>query len=128
MTAEPKSIIPRPPAHVAPYVEILGVDDAIAFLLNFGGSERHVARDPARRADIEAVIGHDKAEALAAAAPRLPRRHPLAKPWMAKVFRTKGLSVDAIARKLRGSNVAVRAWLKDDAPPRDPPAQPDLFD
>ena len=128
MTIDPGHLVPRPPAHVEPYVRILGLDGAIEFLLAFGGSERHVARDPKRRADSAAVIGADGAAALAEAAMALPRRHPLAKPWMAQVFHARGLSVNEIARKVRVSNVSVRSYLEVDRQKRPPPSQPDLFE
>jgi hypothetical protein len=128
MTLHPRTPLPRPPAHVEPYVRILGLDGAIEFLLAFGGSERHIARDPRLRSDIEAVIGADGAAALAEAAMALPRRHPLAKPWMAQVFHARGLSVNEIARKVRVSNVSVRSYLETDRQKRLPPPQPDLFD
>ena len=32
-------MIPRPPAHVQPYVDALGAATAVQFLLHFGGAE-----------------------------------------------------------------------------------------
>jgi hypothetical protein len=120
---------PAPPAHVEPYVQILGEDLAIAFLMEFGGAERYVPRSPDNRADIEAVIGPEGANALAAAQTRLPRRHPVAKRWIAQVLSARGLPINKIAPKLHVTDTTVRSYLKVGAPKRPPPSiQPDLFD
>lgn len=103
---------PRPPAHVAPYVEALGRDRAIRFLLEFGGAELYIAASPKGRSGMISVIGPDGAAALAAIAHRLPKRVPTAKPWIALCLRAQGLSVAGIARQLHTSDVSVRKWLK----------------
>ena len=70
----------RPPAQAEAYVSVLGVDGAIAFLLAFGGTEIYLARNPQARSRVAALVGRDKAEALAVACEGLPRRVPLCKP------------------------------------------------
>ena len=112
MTADPGRLSPRPPAHVAPYVEVLGVDGAVKYLLAFGGAELYVASNPKGRGRVEKLFGPDRAAALAAIADRLPRRVPTAKPWIAQVLRAQGLPVAEIARRLHASDVSVRAWLR----------------
>ncbi len=103
---------PRPPAHVARYVEALGRDRAILFLLEFGGAELYIASSPKGRSRLVGVIGMDGAAALAAIVHLLPKRVPTAKPWIAQVMRTQGMNVAAIARLLHVSDVSVRKWLK----------------
>ena len=49
--------LPRVPAQVAPYVEVLGVDGAIEFLLAFGGSEIYLTTDPKSRSRVVEVLG-----------------------------------------------------------------------
>lgn len=112
----------RPPAQVAPYVTVLGAEGTIEFLLAFGGAELYLTQTPKRRGRLVALVGHDQAVALAKASEHLPRRIPLAKPWIAAVMRERGLSVADIARKLHASDVAVRRWLKqyDAAAPANP--------
>lgn len=118
----------HPPAQVEPYVRVLGVDGAIAFLAEFGGAELYLTRSPRKRSRVVRAVGYEKAVALAEASERLPSRVPLAKPWLAAVERDRGLSVADIARKLRASDVAVRGWLKRyEAPPARDPRQTDLF-
>ena len=111
--------LPPPPAHVAPYVEALGVDGTLAFLEAFGGADLYVPATPGARSRLAEVVGAEAAQALAERADRLPRRVPLGKIWRAQVLRARGLPVAEIARKLSASDVAVRRWLKR-GPPRDP--------
>ena len=103
---------PKPTAQVAPYVEVLGYDLAIAFLMQFGGAELYIAKDPKGRGQLEALVGADRAKALGAIDHRLQRRVPLAKPWLAQCLAVRGLSANAIARTLRVTDVSVRSWLK----------------
>lgn len=111
----------RPPAHIQPYVDVLGEDVAVDFLLAFGGAELSV-RDNPRQGQLVKLIGKAAAADLAMAAAHLPRRIPLAKPWLAQRLHEKGLSVAEIARTLHVSDVSVRAYLKRGGP-RNPPDQ-----
>ena len=100
------------PAHVRPYVEALGENLAIRFLLNFGGAELYIAAQPTEAGRLAAVIGTEGARAIAGISDRLPRRVPLAKPWIAKVLHTRGTPTAEIARTLLTSDVTVRRWLR----------------
>lgn len=112
--------IPRPPAHVEPYVTALGAERAVAFFLAYGGADFYVAQDPKGHSAAVEVIGLDGLQALAAIRDRLPARVPLAKPWLVRYLAvTEGLSKAAIARKLHISvpsvtralaNAGKRAW------------------
>ncbi|WP_126976512.1 helix-turn-helix domain-containing protein [Frigidibacter oleivorans] len=117
MTAAP---IPPPPAHVAPYVRVLGLDLAVEFLMTFGGAEIYIAASPQARNRVAGLVGRDKA--LALAEELLPRRVPTAKPWIAAVLRSQGLPVAEIARRLHATDVTVRSWLKRSK--TDPPSDP----
>jgi hypothetical protein len=103
--------VPPPPANIEPFVRVLGVDLAIAFLTEFGGAELYFGRRP-RASRLARLVGEEKAAALARAAERLPARIPLGKRWIAEVYKARGLSTADIARKLRASDVSVRTWLK----------------
>lgn len=103
--------LPRPPAQVEPFVTVLGTEMAIAFLLEFGGAELDIRPSPQARGRLVRLVGRDKAVALADAATGLPRRVPLAKPWIAAVWRAEGMAVAEIARRLHTSDVSVRRWL-----------------
>lgn len=105
--------LPNPPAHIEPYVRILGLDAALRFLMTFGGGELYLPRNGVS-ARVAEVVGEDGARALAQAAGRLPKRVPTAKPYLAHVLRGQGLPATEIARMLHSSDVAVRGWLKRD--------------
>lgn len=127
----------RPPAHVEPYVNILGEERAVAFFLAFGGAELHFAQTPARWGHIAAAVGDAGAAALAVAGSRLPKRVPTAKPYLARVLFAWGtyggakMSKAAIARLLHVSDETVRRYLDEGAGKRSAPTyrddQPDLF-
>lgn len=103
---------PRPPAHVAPYVEALGHDLAVEFLLRFGGGELPIPEAPTLRGRLVAALGPEAAARLAAVRDRLPRRVPVASPWLARALAAQGLPVAEIARHVRASDVTVRNWIK----------------
>lgn len=73
---------PRPTAQVAPYVDVLGIDLAVEFLLTVGGAELALARNPGEHSQLVALVGQEKARALAARDDLLQRRVPLAKRWL----------------------------------------------
>ena len=105
--------MPRPPAHVAPYAEVLGPELAMAFLMTYGGAELNLAADPKGRVSHEALLGYEKAKALAAHPLLSQRRVPLANPWLTRMLHWQRHSIASIARQLRSSDVSVRRWLKD---------------
>lgn len=117
----------RPPAQIEPFVRVLGIDDTIKFIEEFGGVEIYIARNPTARSRIVKLLGREKAEALArlAEAGEWPARIPLVKPWVAAVLKARGLPVSDIARILRTTDVTVRKYLSP-APEADP-RQPRLF-
>lgn len=111
--------MPRPTAQVAVYVDVLGVDLAMEFILQFGGAQLYLANDPKGRSDVEKLLGYDKVKELAARA-SLQRRIPLAKRWLAEMLDWKGYSKAAIARTLRVSDSTVSRYLAGQyAPARD---------
>lgn len=73
-----------------------------------------------RRGRLVEVVGREKAVALAERAGHLPRRIPLAKPWLARQLHDQDLSVAEIARKLHVSDVSVRSYLKPYTPRKAP--------
>lgn len=107
----PSRPMPRPPAQVQPYVDAMGPDLAVTFLLAFGGAEMHIANMPRGRSEHVAVIGQEAAERLAAQSHRLQKRVPLAKAWLAAMLDWQGHSVAYIARKVRVTDVTVRKML-----------------
>lgn len=98
----------RPPAHIAPIVEILGQRDAVAFLLEHGGGYLYFSDKPSARNQVARRFGHDKAAALGRALGPGNIRVPLAKPWIMRVLAAEGMGTHAIAKKLHVSDVTVR--------------------
>ena len=118
--------MPPPPAHVEPYVRVHGPELAFKFLMEFGGAELYLSPTPQGRSEVEALIGAEMVAQLSAL--YLPRRVPTAKPWLAAVLKTQGLSHAKIARRLHASDVAVRGWLNPDPHvASDLPRQTSLF-
>lgn len=111
--------MPRPPAQVEPYVQILGVDLTMTFLLKFGGAALYLPHDPKGRSEVEKLIGYDKLKELAAR-PGLQYRVPLAKCWLAEMMHWQGHSTAHIARTLRVTDSTARRYLRGEyAPSRD---------
>lgn len=111
MTRRPRKL-PRPPAHIQRYVDVLGVPDTIRFLLAFGGAELYLTATPKGRSKLAGMFGVETAAAIARAAEHMPRRVPTAKPWIAQVWAADGLAIAEIARTLHVSDVTIRGWLK----------------
>lgn len=121
--------IPRPPAHIEPYVTALGAEATVRFLLAFGGANLYIAADPKGGSMAVDVIGLEGMQALARIRDRLPHRVPLAKPWVARYLsEVQGLSQSDIARKMHVSVPTVTKYLSGTGPRAFPnPNQLSLF-
>ncbi|MEM7667731.1 MAG: helix-turn-helix domain-containing protein [Pseudomonadota bacterium] len=122
-----KRTMPKPDAHLQVYVDILGIDGAVKFLLEFGGAEMYFPANPKGNSELARVMGIEKARALCAASDRMKGRIPTGKPWLAKVMRAKGLSNAQIARKLHVIDNTVRRYLEGEPKRPDGPRQLSLF-
>ena len=106
--------MPRPTAQVQPYVDVLGVELTMLFLLQFGGAELYLSVDPKGRSAVETLLGYHKLKELAARPSlTMQRRIPLAKRWLAAMLHWQGNSAAHIARTLRVTDSSVRRWLKE---------------
>ena len=106
--------MPRPTAQVDPFVAVLGAELAVQFLLQFGGAELYLAKNPKGRSAVSELVGHEKARALAESdGVAAQRRIPLAKRWLATMLSWQGHSTAHIARTLRVTDSSVRKWLKE---------------
>lgn len=99
------------PAHLAPYVEVLGVAGAGALFLALGGSQIYLPRRSSKRTLAAQTIGADNVERLAAALGYGYIKVPLARQWIAGVLRAEGKSDNEIARLVRADVATVRRWL-----------------
>lgn len=112
------------PAHVQPYVEVLGLDLAVTLLLEFGGAPLYLPDSRARSdSRIVQTIGKDNAMALGRKLGRGLVKVPLAKPFIAAYYLHQGMAVVEIARQLRADLRTVQRWL-----PERPGTQLSLFD
>ena len=109
------------PAHVQPYVDVLGMDGAVSFLLEFGGAEVYLSGRPQARSMIAQAIGVGNVKALADKLGAEHVRVPVAKPFIAQHFKGKQMSVAEIARTLHVTDTTVRSYLS-------PPAEKRQFD
>ena len=104
--------LPKPTAQVAAYLEVLGPELAVTFLLQFGGARLYLAAAPGGRSALERLVGYDKAKALAAH-PRLKMVHrvPLARKWLVLMLAWQGYPHAQIARMVRTSDTTVRRYV-----------------
>lgn len=116
---------PPPPAHVAAYVEILGVDLAVELFVKLGGSEVYFAENPKGNGMVEKIVGKENTAALAGLSDSPSRRVPSPNRWLAQVLASRGLPVAEISRRLRKTDVTVRSYLRGQT--RDDPRQIQLF-
>jgi hypothetical protein len=108
--------MPRPTAQVAPFVEVLGPDLAVQFILEFGGAELYLSAQPRGRSALEAMVGHDKARALAAhPAMQMVQRIPLARKWLVLMMAWQGHPHAHIARTVRVATSTVRRYVNEAA-------------
>ncbi|MFC3059421.1 helix-turn-helix domain-containing protein [Paenirhodobacter populi] len=111
MSQSPGTSFPKPPAALAPYVEVLGVDLAVEFFLRFGGAELYFPQDRCRGGAATSMIGIEKIAELGDRLCVVKTRVPLANRWIAEVLAWKGVPTADIARWIRVSDVTVRHWL-----------------
>ena len=106
--------MPRPTAQVAPFVEVLGPDLAVQFILQFGGADLYLSAQPRGRSACEALVGPDKARALAAhPAMQMVQPVPLARKWLVQMLAWQGLPHAEIARRVRVATSTVRRYLNE---------------
>lgn len=101
----------RIPAHLAPWVEVLGPEGAEECFLTMGGKEIYLSERALGRSELVERFGVDAARALAVQLRALKMRVPTAKPWLAAVMKSRGLPVSQIAVTLHVTDVAVRKIL-----------------
>lgn len=109
---------PAPTVQVAPFVRVLGLDDAVCFILAFGGAEIYIGKNPRDTNGLVMMFGRDSVESLANLA-TLPHRVPLAKPSLAAHFHAQALSIAQITHKLRVSDISGRTYLRREAENRE---------
>ncbi|PKR90883.1 hypothetical protein CXZ10_05930 [Pleomorphomonas diazotrophica] len=100
-----------PPAHAAPWVNVLGEALAVEVFLSLGGSMIDLAYAP-RTSALSEIVGIDQAAALGHALGAGKIKVPLAKPWVSQVLYRDGLAQQEIARRLHVDVATVARQLK----------------
>lgn len=99
------------PPHLAPYVDVLGVDAAIALFLALGGSQVYLPLRSGKRTVAAQTIGAENVGRLAVVLGYGYIKVPLARQWIAEAKRAQGMSNNEIARLVRADVATVRRWL-----------------
>jgi hypothetical protein len=105
----------RPPAQIEVFVEVLGLELTMEFLLAFGGSPIQLSMRPQAGTLLSKVVTQEQISALAKATGGGWYRVPTCKPFLCSYFSGMGMSVSAIARKLHITDTTVRSMLKREA-------------
>lgn len=102
------------PAHIEGYMEILGEDLTMKFLLRFGGSVTYLPATTSRQdSAITEAIGTELAVKLGQRVGPGLVNIPLAKEWIARnMFYNKGLKINQICTKLHMSQPTIRKYIK----------------
>lgn len=112
MTALQRTVdYPKPPAHVAPYVEALGPALTVRFLLRFGGAAIYLPDDPKGRSEAEAFLGREPFVALSRCLGRGNVEVPTANRWLVPALAAEGMTVHEIARRVRLNRRSVMQWM-----------------
>jgi hypothetical protein len=103
-------------AHVQPFVNALGMQDACTFLLAFGGAEVYLSDRPRLNGMIARSVGPKIVDKLANSdLPKGPMVVPMGNTFIVRYLRSKGMSLSEIARKARITTVTVKEHLQTDA-------------
>lgn len=104
--------MPQPTAQVRPYVEALGPDLAVLFLIELGGAEVYLSVSPKGKSRAEALVGSERLAKLAShPALQIKHRVPLANEWLARMLHWQGRGTAEIARQLRLTDTTVRRYI-----------------
>jgi hypothetical protein len=100
------------PEHLLAYVEVLGIDGALAFFLGVGGSQIYLPKKSSDRTLAAQTVGAENVERLAELIGYGYIKVPLARQWVAQVMRSQGKSDNEIARTVRADVSTVRRWVR----------------
>ncbi|MGH1416879.1 MAG: helix-turn-helix domain-containing protein [Pelagimonas sp.] len=103
---------PRHPAHLTPYVETLGAELTVRFLIALGGCDMYFPGDPKGKSKAEELVGPERLKRLGQAMPSNRSRIPLPRVWLVHALQAEGRTVPETCRILKTTNVTVRNSLK----------------
>jgi hypothetical protein len=103
-------------AHVEPFVNALGMQDACTFLLAFGGTEVYLSDRPRGNGMIARSVGTVILEKLSNSdLPKGPISVPMGNAFIVRYLRSQGMGLSEIARKARLTTASVQNYLQTDA-------------
>ncbi|KHQ53003.1 hypothetical protein [Mameliella alba] len=111
--ARPAIRYPRHPAHLDPYIEVLGPELAVSFLVMFGGAPLYFPDDPMGRSSAEHLIGAVRLRELGQRMPSNRVAIPMPKNWLIRALHAEGLSMPQICRTLKTSHSNVKRTLRE---------------
>lgn len=103
---------PRHPAHLDAFVEELGPELAVRFLIAFGGARLYFPDDPKGKSRAEALVGADALRRLGARLPQKRAEIPTATTWVIQALAAEGKGTSEICRTLRVTARTVRSARK----------------
>jgi hypothetical protein len=103
--------VPKPPAQVEPYIEVIGHDAALALVETFGGVRVYIPKDPPADSPVVKAIGMEAAVRLGRALGGESPRIPVARAWLVAHYASLKWPVPRIARQLRIADFSVRRIL-----------------
>lgn len=101
----------QPPAHAAPWVDVLGEELAVEVFLALGGSVVNLAYKP-RSSDLVEIVGVEMAASLGRRLGSGNIKVPIPKPYIAQVLFFHGANQQEIARRLHEDVATVGRQLK----------------
>lgn len=115
---------PPPPAELAWLTTIIGADAALRLIEEHGGTRLYVPKEVNQRSAARLGIPRAAAQALAECFGGEHILIPVARAWRVRLYRARGMTYPAIARRLGITERAVGRILAD---ARMTQRQPDLF-
>lgn len=91
---------PPPPAELAHLSDVIGADATLRLIEAYGGTRLYIPKEPAEDTLLAQVVGLRAAWAMARPFGGDYLRVPLARAWRVMVYRGRGDSYAAIARRL----------------------------
>lgn len=99
------------PSKLLPYVQVLGVEDAIKLFLALGGSQIYLPAKVASGSRAAKVVGAEKLQQLTEWFGCGFVKVPLGSRWIAEVMFADGASTNKIAAVVRADVATVRRWI-----------------